>query len=292
MDTTGDPITIALATVQQEIGVSQPVFALPFVEYEFFTSPCWIKEVWQFLHSICEAFTICSSWTPPPTYSKDINLVESIMDWDIPNTKKHTINMCRLYQKVNYIGDLYDASGTRLKQSILHFNGNNHHDDKFTSMTLPKKFKEYWDFVLRKLTTEYPTASKLGYLLHGKSFLHRMSEDMQWIFEYKDGKRKRVYRMIPSTCKELSYVKVNVQVQPLHMQDFYATTTEVFGDRPFLKLKHFKKNHILPDTPLFRSSYKLNNLLQTTSKLEIETFDKIIKTYDASIIPATCTCAQ
>jgi len=50
-------------------------------------------------------------------------------------------------------------------------------------MTLPNKFKEYWDYALHKITNEYPTASRLGNLLHGKSFRYRMSYDMQFITE-------------------------------------------------------------------------------------------------------------
>jgi len=143
MDQTGKILTIAIATVQQEVGVQQPILSLPFSKFQFLVSPCWINEVWRFLDSISGSIQIYDTWTPPPLYTKDINIMDTVLKWDIADSVKTIINMCRLYCKVYYIGDLYESNGKRMKQHILHFNESSYHDDKFPNIELPRYFKEH-----------------------------------------------------------------------------------------------------------------------------------------------------
>ena len=288
MDTTGDLIVIALATMQQELGITQQALSLQFDQYEFLVSPCWVKEVWRFLYSICGTMQIESQWTPKPSYARDINLMEMILRWDIPDSKKHIINLCRIYNKVYFVGDLYEANGTRIKPSVSAFHGNNYHDDKFPTMSLPLRFKEYWDYALTKITKEHPQPSKMGALLHAKSFKFRMSNDMQFVFEYLKGKRHNIYRMFPSLWKELSYVVTDMSLDrdmnETEYFDAFAVTVECVVEGTLLKVKQCKKIQPILESPIYRSPYKLNNLVHTTSISEIQEFDSILRQYDTSIV--------
>ena len=49
------------------------------------------------------------------------------------------------------MGELYETDGMRIELPILYFSGTNYHDDKFPSITtLPRRFKEYEDYVNQK----------------------------------------------------------------------------------------------------------------------------------------------
>jgi len=208
MDTTGDLIVIAIATAQQEVGVSQPILSLPFRDLHMLLSHSWLKEVWRFVSSIAGAFCIHDAWTPPPLYEKDVSIMDAVMKWDIPEATKIIINTCRLYCKVYYLGELYESNGRRMKYHILHMTGKSYHDDKFPEMTLPRKFKETWTYALNKLTTQYPPVSQLGDILHSRSFQYRMNAGISAIFKYVKGKRKSMYMHCPSVGKDKSYVEV------------------------------------------------------------------------------------
>ena len=285
MDTTGDLITISLATIQQELGLSSPVLSLSFDSYAYLTSSSWIKEVWRFLQSICGTLQFSSQWTPVPSYAEDINIMEIVMTWDIPNSKKNVINLCWLFNKVYYVGELYESNGTRIKPNILQFDGTNYHDDKCPSMLLPPKYKEYWVYAINRIRSDCPPASKLGKLLHAKSFKYRMSNDMRHIFEYSKGARSKTYTIIPSTLKEFSYMLIhNHQHRFMEQNDSFAVTIASSDVHNIVTLKHYKSVEPIPLPSIFHSQYKLNAIIQSTSELEMKAFDTILQTYDASII--------
>lgn len=123
MDTTGDLLVIALATMQQEVWIGKPILSLPFAQWHTLASHCWIKEVWILVSSISGAFRIHSTWTPPPLYDNDINITETVMQWDLPEKTKCVINSCRLYCKVYYAGELYETNGAIIKKHILNLTG-------------------------------------------------------------------------------------------------------------------------------------------------------------------------
>jgi len=228
-DTTGDLIIITLATAQQEIGVSQPILSLPFSKFQNLLSHSWLKEVWRFVSSISGSFRMHSTWTPPLLYENDINIMETVMKWDISDATRSTINTCRLYCKVYIVGELYESNGKRMKKNILNMFKELYHDDKFPVMILPKVFKETWTYALQKFCNEYPSASKLGALLHSRCFKYRMVEDMTTIFEYCKGQRKSIYKLSPSPSKDLSYIKIN-NISKNHLlwkeKEAYAVTVD------------------------------------------------------------------
>ena len=55
------------------------------------------------------------SWTPQPTFQYDVNIAEVVATWDIPESTKYSINICRLYKQVYFLGDLLEPYATKLK---------------------------------------------------------------------------------------------------------------------------------------------------------------------------------
>jgi len=287
MDTTGKIVTIAIATVQQEVGISQSILSLPFSKFHFLVSPCWVKEVWRFLDAISGTFRFSKDWTPPPTYERDINIMEVVLSWDLSDAKKSIINMCRLYLKVYYLGDLYETNGRRMKYHILHFKDISHHDDKFPSIQLPKSYKEHWNYAIKRFAADYPPASKLGPLLHSKSFRYRMTKDMHTIYAYSRRKRT-TYCLSPSLWKELAYVQVgHIKTESILQEecnDYYAVTVDLDAHSGKLRLRHFKKiDRKIPSPPL-TSPYRLNSLVDSTSLAEMEKFTQMVNSYDPSLV--------
>ena len=287
MDTTGKIVTIAIATVQQEVGISLSILSLPFSKFHFLVSPCWIKEVWRFLDAISGTFRFSNDWTPPPTYERDINIMEVVLSWDLSDAKKSIINMCRLYLKVYYLGDLYETNGRRMKYHILHFKDISHHDDKFPSIQLPKSYKEHWNYAIKRFAADYPPASQLGPLLHSKSFRYRMTKDMHTIYAYS--KRERTtYCLSPSLWKELAYAKVgsfkSASILQEEHSDYYAVTVDLDAHSGKLRLRHFKKIDCKVPPPPLTSPYRLNILVDSTSLAEMEKFTQIVSSYGPSIV--------
>jgi len=283
MDVTGEIITIAIATVQQEIGITQSFMLLRFSSYEYLVSPCWIKEVWRFIDSISGRIRMTKDWVPLPTYSKDINLMETVMSWDIPNSTKRIINLCRLKKKVYFLGDLYETNGKRFKTSIFDLKSENYHDDKFPVITLPKSYQAHWDFTLRKLSNDYPSANKLGVLIKPGSFKFRMTQNKKYILEYDMGERVRVYIYAPSTWKEMGYRICEISPEEVE-QDYFVVTVDECILSTLLKLKNSKA--ISPSEEVHEqlcSSFRLNAVVQDTSELESTQFRKLLDTYNKTM---------
>jgi len=288
MDTTGDLIVIAIATAQQEVGVSQPILSLPFRDLHMLLSHSWLKEVWRFVSSIAGAFCIHDAWTPPPLYERDVSIMDTVMKWDIPEATKIIINTCRLYCKVYFLGELYESNGRRMKYHILHMTGKSYHDDKFPEMQLPQKFKETWTYALNKLSTQHPPVSQLGDLLHSRSFQYRMNEDMSAIFKYVKGKRKSMYMHCPSVGKNKLYVEVthvSTNSNVWHNADSYAVTIEYDPFSLRLKLQHWKPIKSRSTSPVISpSSFQLNQVVNNTSVIEQEKFKQILHSLHPSLV--------
>ena len=130
-DTSGKLLTIALGTVQQEVGISDPILTKSFSAYSFLVSHSWIKKLWRFLSTIEGSIKISDVWTPKPAYENDTNIMETVLTWDISSSLKKKINLCRLYFRVYFLGEILDSSGSRIKSSISSFRNNNFHQNKF-----------------------------------------------------------------------------------------------------------------------------------------------------------------
>jgi len=283
MDVPGEILTIAIATVQQEIGITQSFLLLRFSSYAYLVSPCWIKEVWRFLDSISGSIRMTKDWIPLPTYSKDVNLMDVVLSWDIPDSTKQIINLCRLKKKVYFLGDLYDINGKRFKKSILDLKSDNYHDDKFPTMTLPNSYQEHWDFALRKLASEYPSANKCGLLLRSGSFKFRMTQNRKYILEYNMGVRVRVYAYAPSTWKEMGYRVCAINPEEVE-RDYYVITVEEYVSYEVLKLKHCKVIQASVEAQEnLCSTFRLNAIVHDTSEFESTKFREFLDTYDKTL---------
>jgi len=120
-DETSKLISISQACIQQEVGISTPILMSSYKKFGCLASNSWIKCLWQFLSTISGSIRQTSPWTPKKCYATDVNIMEQVNSWDIPPVQKIAINLCRLYLRVYYVGELYDTSRTKIKTDINFF---------------------------------------------------------------------------------------------------------------------------------------------------------------------------
>ena len=120
-DVTGTIMNIALGTLQQEIGISNPVLQSDYKKYGVLASQSWCHCLWRFLHDIKATIRLSATWVPGRCYEKDINIMERAVTWDWPRDKLQTLNLCRQYMRVYYVGEILDTSRTRIRHHIKNF---------------------------------------------------------------------------------------------------------------------------------------------------------------------------
>jgi len=205
-DKTGSIINIALGTLQQEVGISTPILESDFDRYKEIASLSWIKRMWEFISKIEGKIHITDIWTPPPCYQNDTNIMELVTTWDLHSTIVQQINLCRLYLRIYYVGEMLDSSKVKLRQNIRDLSNRNYHNDKFPEIPqLPKRFQEVWNTTVTRLLQESRTGHHLGYLTSTISFEWRTSHCFQYLFRYKKSKRISTHRRLVSTTNILSF---------------------------------------------------------------------------------------
>jgi len=192
-DKTAVLIRIAIGTLQQEVGLSNPVLSEDYSVYHVLASKSWSKCVWLFLHDIQGSLRFTDIWVPTKAYSKDVTIMSKVMSWDMPLQTKKKINLCRLHKKVYFVGELFDASLRRIRPEVQDLSVQSFHNDKFPTIHLPKSFQEIWDNALHTIRSEYTIRSNIGHLMSFHCFEFRMSNDLELLFQYRQHVRVGVY---------------------------------------------------------------------------------------------------
>ena len=205
-DKTGCIIKIALGTLQQEVGISTPILENDFDRYKEVASLSWIKRLWEFISKIEGKIHITGTWTPPPCYQNDTNIMELVSSWGLHSTLFHQINLCRLYLRIYYVGEMLDTSKVRLRRNIRNLSDRSYHNDKFPKIPhLPKRFQEVWDTTVTRILQESRTGHHLGNLTSILSFEWRTSQCFQYLFRYEKNRRISTHRRLVSTTNILTF---------------------------------------------------------------------------------------
>ena len=121
------------------------------------------------------ALHIPTAWTPPRAFSKDINIMDIVNTWNINDDTKYKINICRLFKRCYYLGELLDPKGNKFKPNALSLKHRGFHTNKFPSIELPPSFESTWQFTLRTLVRSHKFGRSLGALEDISSF--------QWLLD-------------------------------------------------------------------------------------------------------------
>jgi len=196
MDKTGQILQVALGCLQQEIGVTDPVLSLPFNEYKSIATKSWMVSLWSFLHDISGSIKHTDVWVPVPKFCYDVNIMEQVLHRNYTEAQRYKINMCRLFKKVYFVGELLDITGTKLKPDILDLTKPGFHNDKFPRIQLPISFHELWRSVVRDLIATTKTGKNLGEVAHVASFQYCLDESRKVLLQYEKHVVKHCYLQI------------------------------------------------------------------------------------------------
>jgi len=276
-DKTSTILTVAQGTLQQEIGISSPILQSKYEEYGILASPSWMNSLWFFLSTISASIKETETWCPSPVYTNDTNIMEKVMKWGYSPQLNKDINLCRLFLKLYYVGDMLDTSTTKIKSKVLNFEEENYHQDKFPLIpALPKRYKEIWLSTLRRLLQESPIGTRLGAVVSLASFEWFMSEDKLKVYQ-RVGDQYEMHNKLESPSINLTFdktcsatfekiqkyyavtaiIKENLIIikYPLRLQ----TATEQLHDdntiqkSPSLSVSNPTQNELIPSTPIRKS---------------------------------------
>jgi len=277
-DKTGSIVSIALGLVQQEVGISSPILEASFSKYSILVSHCWIKEVWRFLSTIEGTIVIENVWTPKSPYSNDTNIMEAVMTWDIPDFQKRQINLCRLFFKVYYLGDILDTTGSRQKITISSFSSTHYHHDKFPWIQIPKGHHDIWTYAVQRLLKTYPIGPSIGVLRTHGGFQWKLIDDDDFLLQFHSPRSQSVYKKRQNGLDYILYDKVHEVMLPEEYKIIGVATVRYLNKNTVcLKHRRVLQQAQTKDTH-HPSPYKLNCFIRSTSQMEQDRFRSIIKT--------------
>jgi len=112
-------IHTSLEYLQLETGIGSPALLVDFTFWGHLATPCWVKNLWCFVH-MAEIQLICEhSITPAIQRQGD----ECLMDWaanqNLFPQDLAAFNCCQLAHRVYFLSDIMDGRGHSLRDSIL-----------------------------------------------------------------------------------------------------------------------------------------------------------------------------
>jgi len=163
-DNTNKILRISLGCLQQEVGITRSVLQCAYDTFSGWATHSWMKQLWQFLSTIGGTIRHIETWTPKPTFSRDVNIMEEVAQWEVTQETKYKINICRLFKRCYFISDLLDPLGIRFLQGSLTLQSRLFHTDKFPNIQLPKKFEEVWQYAIRRIVQQKGIGRHLGFI--------------------------------------------------------------------------------------------------------------------------------
>jgi len=185
MDVPGQIILVALACLQQEVGISTPVLSSSYKLYSCVAIPSWCNCVWKFLHDISGSIRYDSAWTPKACFTNDTNIMEQIAQMDFTEQQKYQINICRLYKRVYYLDELMTSSGTNFRRDVFDLTKPGFHNDKFPLICVPSSFTELWKSAILSIAKNRDLGTSLGLIQSVSSFEYCMDSSQQILFRFQ-----------------------------------------------------------------------------------------------------------
>jgi len=184
LDVPGKILDVAVACLQQEVGISTPVFSSSYGLYSSIVTPSWCQFLWKFLSDISGSIQYDKIWTPQACFKNDTNIMEHIVTMDFSALQKYQINVCRLYKKVYYLGELLISTGTKFREDVFDLTKPGFHNDKFPLVSVPKSFTELWKSAILSLAKSRDLGTSLGPLQNASSYEYLMDSTKQILFRY------------------------------------------------------------------------------------------------------------
>jgi len=184
-DVTGNIILVALACMQQEIGISAPALSSSYELYSSIVTPSWSQNLWCFLNDISGTIHFPKMWTPRSCFAHDTNIMEQVVHMDFSAKQLYQINVCRLYKKVYYLGELLNVTGTKFGPHVFNLSKPGFHNDKFPQISLPSSFAELWRSAILSISKNRDLGTSLGPLQDTSSFEYCLDSSMHVLLRYR-----------------------------------------------------------------------------------------------------------
>ena len=184
MDVPGQILSVALACLQQEVGISTPVLLSSYSLYSSAATTSWCLSVWKFLHDISGSIRYDGMWTPKACFQNDTNIMEQIATMDFTEKQKYQINICRLYKRVYYLGELLTSSGTSFRRDVFDLTKPGFHNNKFPLVCVPPSFQELWKSAILSISKSRDLGTSLGPLQNSSSYEYCLEHSQKILFRY------------------------------------------------------------------------------------------------------------
>jgi len=112
-------IQTSLEYLQLEVGIGVPILLADFAQWGFLATNCWIKNLWNFVHTASIQLISDPPTTPPLQRQGDGCLMDWVAHQSIPSQDLAAFNRCRLAHRVYFVSDVMDGGGHSLRDSLL-----------------------------------------------------------------------------------------------------------------------------------------------------------------------------
>ena len=109
----------ALGCSQQDFGIGSFILNKKYSTYETLINNSWLAHLWKFLDTVDGTIQYHNSWKPHQPFRNDINMIEHIIKTELEPHIISQFNICRLYKKVYFLGDILDTTVTKLHPNVL-----------------------------------------------------------------------------------------------------------------------------------------------------------------------------
>ena len=106
---------------------------------------------------------------------------------------KYTINICKLFKRCYYLGDILDVTGKKFKRHALSLTHRGFHLHKFPRIKLPKTFESVWAFAVRKIMYQTGIDRNLGDLVSTESVEWCTDELKNFLIRQRYGRPSSIY---------------------------------------------------------------------------------------------------
>ena len=151
----GKTLTIALRNLQIEVGTGKPFYELNPDDHQYITPNTRWKYFWQAIFEHGIRVKMYNFWTPKPNCPNDRNIMEvAVNDPKLQrkgNRQLESINKCRMYLQVFYIGDMENEQGKLNKNYLCGKARYRHPEVIIPLLEYPTEveWKEWKDFIFR-----------------------------------------------------------------------------------------------------------------------------------------------
>lgn len=215
---------IAMACAQQWSGLSTPILQNNYEVYKMLVEESWFSSLWDFSTQIGASVLIEGAWTPPKTCANDKCIMEEAMALKLPSDVLKKFNVCRLYKKVYFIGDVVQFGSLTITEGNRVNNTRNFHEDKFPNIHLTPKILETWSSVLKDIVRRVPHRKDLGPIISHRSleWVKQAGDSALYRKEGKDRFRtytKKSYNRYERGTTIRSEIVVHIVCRVAHVDD-------------------------------------------------------------------------